>query len=151
MKTVTHSELCKKAAIFLRRHGFGVVIEEKDSACGIDERPDCIGFRQNCSVLIECKTSRSDYLADAKKPWRQGACGMGNWRFYLCPKGLIKKEELPYGWGLLEYDRSVSPVFGWPPNTQWTNSAPFLANQKSEALLIYGAFRKAQAELRAIK
>ncbi len=34
---------------------------------------------------------------------------MGCERFYLVPHGLVKKEELPQGWGLLEYKgREVS-------------------------------------------
>ena len=67
------------------------------------ETPDCIGWNSFRSILIECKTSRSDFQRDAKKSTRiHPDLGMGNERFYLTPAGLLKKEELPAGWGLLE-------------------------------------------------
>ena len=70
------------------------------------EKPDAIGWRRGESLLVECKASRSDYLADKRKPWRRGpAAGMGMRRFYLAPPELIKPEDLPEGWGLLEVDR----------------------------------------------
>src|SRR5208337_2931128 len=55
------------------------------------------------SVLVECKVSRADFLADREKPFRQKPeLGVGCERFYLAPAGLIRLEELPAGWGLLE-------------------------------------------------
>lgn len=67
-----------------------------------DETPDVIGFRGNHSILIEVKTSRADFLADKKKRFRiSPEKGMGNYRLFLCPEGLIKPDELPEGWGLL--------------------------------------------------
>jgi hypothetical protein len=66
--------------------------------------PDAIGWKKAChSVLIECKVSRADFLADRDKPWRlDPQTGVGGERYYLAPRGLIRKEELPRGWGLLE-------------------------------------------------
>jgi len=49
-----------------------------------------------------CKVSRSDFLADRKKPSRIGI-GMGTYRYYLVPEGVAYAFELPPGWGLLEY------------------------------------------------
>ncbi|MGB6631960.1 MAG: hypothetical protein WBE52_12020, partial [Terriglobales bacterium] len=55
------------------------------------------------SVLIESKISRGDFLADRDKPFRQKPeIGVGCERYYLSPRGLIRSEELPAGWGLLE-------------------------------------------------
>lgn len=69
------------------------------------EVPDAIGFRasgwEDGSVVVEVKTSRSDFLADKKKPHRQDGKGMGNWRYFLCPENVIRVDELPSGWGLL--------------------------------------------------
>ena len=66
--------------------------------------PDAIGWKKKChSVLVECKASRADFLADSAKPWR--VCpqtGVGAERFYLAPGGLIRVDEIPAGWGLLE-------------------------------------------------
>jgi hypothetical protein len=66
--------------------------------------PDAIGWKHAChSVLVECKVSRSDFLADRAKPFRsKPGKGIGCERFYLAPRGLIRTDELPEGWGLLE-------------------------------------------------
>ena len=75
--------------------------------------PDAIGWKRAChSVLVECKISRADFLVDRNKPFRlRPELGVGSERFYLVPKGLVRVEELPVGWGLLEYrNRSVQLV-----------------------------------------
>jgi hypothetical protein len=66
--------------------------------------PDAIGWKRAChSVLVECKISRADFLADREKPFRQKQKhGLGCERFYLTPLGMLRLEELPAGWGLLE-------------------------------------------------
>lgn len=71
------------------------------------EIPDALGFRnvswEDSSVLVEAKTSRSDFLADARKPHRiEPALGLGRFRYFLAPAGLIATEELPARWGLIE-------------------------------------------------
>jgi hypothetical protein len=54
-------------------------------------------------VLVECKVSRADFLADAAKPFRlKSEEGMGSQRFYMAPAGMIRPNELPKQWGLLE-------------------------------------------------
>lgn len=66
------------------------------------ETPDVIGFMSGESILIEVKVSRSDFLRDKKKYHRgQSLNGMGKYRFYMCPEGLIRTEDLPSYWGLL--------------------------------------------------
>src|SRR5437763_578123 len=69
--------------------------------------PDAIGWkRANHSVLVECKVTRADFLADHAKPFRlKPEQGVGSERFYLTPPALLKPEELPAGWGLLELRR----------------------------------------------
>jgi hypothetical protein len=57
-------------------------------------------------VLVECKASRADFLADHQKPFRlKQQQGMGCERFYFAIAGLISPQELPQGWGLLELRR----------------------------------------------
>lgn len=87
---------------WLRRYRCGVVLSEQ--ACVSGEMPDAIGWKKAChSVLVECKVSRADFLADREKPFRQKPeTGVGCERYYLASKGLIRTEELPAGWGLLE-------------------------------------------------
>ncbi|MDN4571888.1 adenylosuccinate synthase [Pandoraea cepalis] len=71
------------------------------------ETPDAIGFRNvgyaQHTVLVEAKTTRSDFLADARKPHRMDpAKGMGDFRYFIAPVGLIDVAELPPKWGLVE-------------------------------------------------
>jgi hypothetical protein len=108
---MNHAFLVTRAVEWLRRYRCGVVLSEQ--ACVSGEMPDAIGWKRTChSVLVECKISRADFLADRNKPFRvKPELGVGSERFYLAPKDLVKVEELPPGWGLLEYqNRSIEPV-----------------------------------------
>jgi hypothetical protein len=100
---MTHAQLVQKAVEWLRAHRCGVVLSEQ--ACLSGEMPDAIGWKRAChSILMECKVSRSDFLADLEKPFRlQPEIGVGCERFYLAAAGLIRAQEIPTGWGLLEY------------------------------------------------
>ncbi|KKN85120.1 hypothetical protein LCGC14_0282890 [marine sediment metagenome] len=116
-----HQRLTNQGASWLRRNGFGVVATEL-TCFGNRERPDVLGFRSSCSAMIEVKVSRSDFLADHKKPERSSG-GIGVYRFYLCPEGLISPNELPAKWGLLySKGRTVNAVVKprgniWPAST----------------------------------
>ncbi|MGH8159380.1 MAG: hypothetical protein ACREPQ_14765 [Rhodanobacter sp.] len=109
-KTFTHAELCQIARRWLlfphSRGGHGCQVAFVETRVGSlsGEIPDAIGFRVNewlnGSVVVECKASRADFLADRKKPHRQSA-GMGRWRYFACPEGMIGVDELPPRWGLL--------------------------------------------------
>ena len=96
-----HKELVDRAERWLLKTcGCGFVLSELVS--NNEEIPDAIGFRDGFSVLIECKTSRSDFMADKRKRFRvDPSQGMGAFRFYLCPEGVIHPEDLPERWGLL--------------------------------------------------
>jgi hypothetical protein len=102
---MTHAQLVQQAVIWLRAYRCGVILSEQ--CCANGEMPDAIGWKRAChSVLIECKISHSDFLADRDKPFRQKSeLGLGCERFYLTPPRLLRTEELPAGWGLLEYRR----------------------------------------------
>jgi hypothetical protein len=99
---MTHAQLVQRAVAWLRHYRCGVVLSEQ--ACLSGEMPDAIGWKRAChSVLVECKISHADFLADRDKPFRQRPeTGVGCERFYLTPKDLVRPEELPPGWGLLE-------------------------------------------------
>lgn len=89
---MTHSEPCKLAVGWLKRphsrggHGCTVAIDECLTGW-TGEIPDAIGFRfsgrvgdpGSGTVLVECKVTRSDFLADRSKPHRESG-GVGNWR-----------------------------------------------------------------------
>jgi hypothetical protein len=99
---MTHAQLVEKAVRWLRHYRCGVVLSEQ--ACVSGEMPDAIGWkRANHSVLVECKVTRPDFLADRAKPFRlKPDQGVGSERFYLTPASLLRREEIPTGWGLLE-------------------------------------------------
>ncbi|HEY6936040.1 MAG TPA: hypothetical protein VI424_02745 [Terriglobales bacterium] len=99
---MTHAQLVNLAVDWLRRYRCGVVLSEQ--ACASGEMPDAIGWKGKCrSVVVECKISRADFLADRLKPFRQNPeIALGCERFYLAPAALIAPQELPPGWGLLE-------------------------------------------------
>ncbi|HTR24508.1 MAG TPA: hypothetical protein VMI10_11030 [Terriglobales bacterium] len=99
---MTHAKLVEMGVAWLRRYRCGVVLSEQ--ACVSGEMPDAIGWKKAChSVLVECKVTRSDFLVDCAKPWRQQPeTGVGAERYYLAPRGLIETDEVPRGWGLLE-------------------------------------------------
>ncbi len=100
---MTHPALVEIAVRWLRStYRCGIILSEQ--ACCTGEMPDVIGWKARCrSVLIECKASRADFLADRGKPWRLDPLGaLGCERFYLAPAGMIGEAELPVGWGLLE-------------------------------------------------
>jgi hypothetical protein len=100
---LAHPQLVEKAVRWLRSYRCGVVLSEQ--ACVSGEMPDAIGWKKAChSVLVECKVTRADFLADRAKPFRlKPEQGVGCERFYLAPRGLIRREEIPQGWGLLEF------------------------------------------------
>jgi hypothetical protein len=108
---MTHAALVRKAVEWLRSYRCGVVLSEQ--ACVSGEMPDAIGWKRAChSVLVECKISRADFLADRAKPFRQKPdSAVGCERFYLAPRDLIRADELPSGWGLLElYNRKIEMI-----------------------------------------
>ena len=102
---MTHAQLVERAVRWLRSYRCGVVLSEQ--ACVSGEMPDAIGWKKaSHSVLVECKISRADFLADRDKPFRlKPEKGVGSERFYLTPPNLVRIEELPVGWGLLQCRR----------------------------------------------
>src|SRR3954467_14191576 len=99
---MTHAQLVDRAVRWLRGYRCGVVLSQQ--ACVSGEMPDAIGWKQAChSVLVECKVTRADFLADHAKAFRrQPKKAVGCERYYLTPPALLNIEELPAGWGWLE-------------------------------------------------
>ncbi len=100
---ISHRDLVHAAHWWLRgsqRHT--AVLSECGTASF--EMPDVIGWTPaGFSTLIECKASRSDFRADRHKPFRRHpAAGVGCHRWYFAPKGMLRPEEMPEGWGLAE-------------------------------------------------
>ena len=99
-EVMSHALCVKMASEYMRKRA-DVVLPE--FFCHNSELPDVIAFTSRDSTVIECKVSRSDFLRDKNKPFRINSNqGMGDSRYYCAPKDLIKPEELPQWWGLIE-------------------------------------------------
>lgn len=145
-RVFTHKELVEIAYKWvLKNASCGIAFKELVTSAS-EEIADVIGFGAwQHSVLIECKVSRSDFFSDKKKIFRQyPERGMGRQRFYCCPKGLINKEELPEGWGLLYVDEKgkcraeYSPYNG---NIEIRHKG-FQVNVTAEMGVMYSALRR---------
>lgn len=98
---MTHDDLVEYAHEYLIQT-LGCKFAFRDLHAQTTERPDALGFYSIYkTILIECKVSRSDFHADQQKPHRQNGRGMGNFRFYMAPRGLLDSDEMPSGWGLI--------------------------------------------------
>jgi hypothetical protein len=98
----SHQKLVEYAVRWLRWTMKCKLISAEKGCWATSESPDAIGWTPlGHSVLVECKTSRSDFLADKAKPHRRYA-GMGMERWFLVPPGIVTPEDLPKNWGLIE-------------------------------------------------
>jgi len=142
---MNHKELVEIAYRWVYRIGWGVAFKELVSMGS--EIPDVIAFRSGETCLIECKASRGDFLADKKKRHRQvPEMGLGKFRFYMCPSGLIKPEELLEGWGLIYVgDKGKAEYALNPYNPMGGNiwRGGFVdRNTEKEVQIMYSALRR---------
>jgi len=96
---MTHKKLVDITRKYFIKRGWPVVITEMRTYA--DNIPDVLVFSQKEVQMYEIKVSRADFLKDLKKPRHTP---FGSKRYYVAPKGLIKTDELPAGWGLFEWD-----------------------------------------------
>ncbi|MDM1494977.1 hypothetical protein HX063_06060 [Myroides odoratimimus] len=142
---MTHTELVEIGYKWvLNKCAFAI----KELVTHTNEQPDVIGFNANGSFLLEAKTSRSDFLSDKKKPFRiVPSEGMGDWRFYIAPKGMIKIEELPTMWGLIEVNEKGKATCSYNPFGKGNIYSNWLRNDKcegSERIIMFSALRRLQ-------
>lgn len=125
---MTHDELVERAVKWLRKAVYAKNPNPNGQydrvwykpACGVavpelvsgnsGEIPDAFGWTRDSSYLIECKTTRADFLSDRHKI----RTGVGTHRFYMCPPGVIRADEVPNGWGLLYCQPINIKVIVWP-------------------------------------
>jgi len=140
---MTHAQLVKVAEQWLRRYRCGIVLSEQQ--CSSGEMPDAIGWKGKCrSVVVECKISRGDFLADHAKSWRQNPdIALGCERFYLSPRGIVRPDDLLKGWGLLEYhDRRVNMLV--KPSRQSLRSPEGFLNEMN---LLLASLRRVEVRI----
>lgn len=100
---MTHDEMADFTAYYLKNNGWHVAFSNMTDACA-GEQPDALGIDiYGNSILCEIKTSRADFLSDQNKWHRKDPeMGIGDYRVYVAPKGLLSVEDIPYGWMLWE-------------------------------------------------
>jgi hypothetical protein len=115
---MTHSELCQRAVRWLRNTKRCNPVFSGNASC--TEIPDAIGWSAYGSIVVECKTTILDFLADGEKyvrytrpSWHSSIKGngrkrqleeagydkhtipnMGDYRFFLCEPGVIEKAHM---------------------------------------------------------
>lgn len=146
---MTHADLVTRAARWLRSQGCGIVLSELTTLVG--ETPDAIGFRTSGreSFLVECKATRGDFLADRRKPFRREG-GLGLYRYFLCPPGLIKPADLPARWGLLyAHPATIEVVAGIRPREVWRDGAEWshTRNSAAEVSFLWSALNRLRVTL----
>lgn len=126
---MTHGELIKRAARWLRAQNYTLVLEDV-RINSVSEQPDVIGWKTwGASVVVECKASIADFRRDAEKPWRrEPERGMGCFRYYAVPGEIVPAvaSQLPARWGLLGIEsrrvrlvRNAQAFVAW----DWTKGA----------------------------
>lgn len=144
-----HQQLVALGERWMKRQGFGVVAAELVTN-GTNEQADVVGFRSTCSAVLEAKASRADFLADSKKPHRS-AGGLGVYRLYLCPPGVIELDDLPSGWGLLYADGQRITEVRRPTGNLWPSYGVSVgdwgdfqhqADERAERSVLYSIARR---------
>jgi len=144
---MTHDDLVGRAEKWLlKSKGCGFAFSDLRTVN--NETPDAIGFKSGMSILVEVKVSRGDFHSDKKKIFRRNpSLGMGMYRFFLCPKGLINKEDLPEKWGLLWVNENgiIRQQVG-PKGNIWSSfGMDFMfteRNTQAEMSMMYSALRR---------
>lgn len=137
MSGPAHDWLVKRAVKWLLGRGRCTVALAEPWNAKIGEHPDAIGWdRRGWSIVVECKVSRADFVADKRKQCRrmEDTTGehLGQERYYLTPPHLVLPADVPDGWGLLEaHKRSTRIVVPCPrratyrePGDQWDRFTP---------------------------
>ena len=131
----THKALVRRMASWLKFTKQNTVVISELSTRN-SETPDVIGWIGGAaSILIECKVSRADFLADGKKWFRRDQEeDMGDRRYVAAPIGLLCADEMPDGWGLLEVTaRQVRET---------KEALPMKAHKGRECVMLMSALRR---------
>ena len=139
---ISHSTLVRRAERWLLNQGCAFALTELVVIISPGEIPDAIGWNGSTStILVECKISRADFLADQKKSIRRDPIwGLGRYRYYLCPKGMLQAEEMPEGWGLLwAYPKQVRKI----KESEYFEDTEWQAGLKNEIKMLISVIRRA--------
>lgn len=146
---MTHRGLCELARRWLLRNSSGESLLKQGGHCKKafseiqagwwGEQADAFGLNSCFSVLIEVKMSVSDFRADANKEHRRRpGLGIGDYRYYMAPEGILKPEFIPEKWGLIEVTdrRQCRVVRGYAADQRNPQNWQFDANLRAERCLL---------------
>ncbi len=130
---MTHSECIEHVANWLRSQSQSysplrckIILKEYHGYNLSKEYPDILGTGMRNDINIECKVSRQDFFHDQKKNHKHP---FGNFKFYACPEGLIKPEEIPEKFGLIYVNKKTCKVIKKPEYVkECENVGPMLAD-----------------------
>lgn len=87
-----------------------------------DRRCDVLLHNSTERIAVEIKVTRADFLSDVKVPEKQAAwVTLTHRQAYAVPKGLVSKDEVPDGFGLIYVDLSERL---YRPAVAWEKRAP---------------------------
>ena len=131
----THKKLVRRMVGWLKAQRMSTVVIAELAAGNNIETPDVIAWHGGASILIECKTSRADFHADKEKHFRKfEEHGMGDTRYFAAPAGVLKPEDIPEGWGLMEVDERFVRT-----KVQASHKE---ANKRAEGVMLVSAIRR---------
>jgi hypothetical protein len=135
-----HRELVERATAWLRgTMKCSVALCDMASVAG--EIPDAIGWKGKATYLVECKTARLDFWSELRNKMfrRFPHTGVGMYRYYMVPEGLIEAEEVPENWGLLYVGKRILQV---------KKALPFRErNIQGETFMLISALRRTQLRI----
>lgn len=141
---MTHKELVEVAAEQLKRWRCLPICTEMVTQNCSGEIPDVIGWTARASILIECKASRPDFLADRGKLFRYSLpdSGVGDFRFYFTNPGVIgSANEIPDGWGVYEVIEG-KPKYKFGVRYSNVENIPLHGNKREEVTLLRSYIRR---------
>ena len=122
-----HEELLKTAATFINNKGLTHFGKSTYVVCNYNdgmEPIDVFGFGGGCTQIIKVITTRMELNLDLERAYRKcPKYGIGEFRSYLCPNGLLNKEDIPKNWGLLWCDNKGKIIEILNPQKQEENKA----------------------------
>lgn len=136
MKEWTHKGLVRHLSNWLKNSRRAtIVVSELQTR--LSETPDILAWSHGGhSTLIECKTSKADFVADKTKRFRMmEELGVGDLRYFAAPEGLLEREDIPEGWGLLQ-------VGEWKHVRQVVDAAKKPADKRKECCILISALRR---------
>lgn len=140
---LNHSELCLRAGYWLKKtFNCRFVLIEPHAYTTHSEIPDVIGWVGGRCILVECKTSISDFKKDQKKIFRSDDLSnycIGNWRFYFTDGDILKEQNIPKGWGYYFVNDKNKIIYSKGEKYSNASQSPFLSRHIDEvAFLLYG-------------